>query len=349
MLVQCPNCKTTYKVSDDVLTGAAPSFRCSRCRHTFELEAQDPPTLAIEPTQAREQELAKPVAAQELSFFFPAKEVEQQAANPQAESERSIASVGHSSARGAENREQWSMESSESQKIEASFTLPELTSTDKAERGIPPAKQAINDATSPSIGSDAVANESNNVLPMSFYIDKQASIKPYLTLFSLLVIGYSLIAVLSYAHPKASEDLVKQIPLFGASVLKNSHLKEGILLQSLRGSYQTIQGNREVFVVTGVALNQNPVVVREIQLTGKVYNDAGKEFERQTIWIGNTISTKIIRGMTPEDIPHLQSLKPLKSFEMPPGDSVPFAIVFLKAAKGAKNFSCEAALVEGEF
>ncbi len=52
-------------------------------------------------------------------------------------------------------------------------------------------------------------------------------------------------------------------------------------------------------MITGVALNQNPVVIREIQLTGKVYNQGGKEIEQQTIWVGNTISPKIIRGMTP--------------------------------------------------
>jgi hypothetical protein len=45
--------------------------------------------------------------------------------------------------------------------------------------------------------------------------------------------------------------------------------------------------------------------------------------------------------MTLEDIPHLQNLKPLKSFEIPPGDSVPFSIVFLRSSKGAKDFTCE--------
>ena len=40
MLVKCPQCKTTYKVSDEALKGIAPAFRCSRCKHTFDLEAQ---------------------------------------------------------------------------------------------------------------------------------------------------------------------------------------------------------------------------------------------------------------------------------------------------------------------
>src|ERR1041384_2794971 len=42
MLVQCPSCKTKYKVSDDVVKDTSPAFRCSRCKHTFELELELP-------------------------------------------------------------------------------------------------------------------------------------------------------------------------------------------------------------------------------------------------------------------------------------------------------------------
>ena len=62
----------------------------------------------------------------------------------------------------------------------------------------------------------------------------------------------------------------------------------------------------------------------------------------------NTLSAKILRGMTVEDIPHLQNLKPLKSFELPPGDSIPFAIVFLKSTKSAKDVTCEVVLADSE-
>ena len=85
-----------------------------------------------------------------------------------------------------------------------------------------------------------------------------------------------------------------------------------------------------------------------VQLTGKVYNETGKEIERQTIWVGNTLSPKILRGMTLEDIPQLQDLKPLKNFEIPPGDSIPFTIVFLKSAKSAKEFTCAVSTATGE-
>jgi hypothetical protein len=52
--------------------------------------------------------------------------------------------------------------------------------------------------------------------------------------------------------------------------------------------------------------------------------------------------------MTAQDISDLQRLKPLKSFEIPPGDSVSFTIVFLKPTKAAKDFGCEILSAEGE-
>jgi hypothetical protein len=169
---------------------------------------------------------------------------------------------------------------------------------------------------------------------------------PYLTLFALLVTFFGFVTGFYVVHPDASEGFVKTIPLIGETVLKNNHLKNGVALQSLRASYQTIQGNREVFVVTGVARNQNPVIIRAVRVNGQIYNLEGKEIEQQTIWIGNAISPRIIRGMTLQDISDLQRLKPLKSFEIPPGDSIPFTIVFLKTTKAIKDFSCEVLTAE---
>ena len=72
MLVQCPSCRTTYKVADEVVKGAAPAFRCSRCKHTFELEgAESIPTTAVTPAPASSEATLEP-QDRELSFSFSA-------------------------------------------------------------------------------------------------------------------------------------------------------------------------------------------------------------------------------------------------------------------------------------
>ena len=340
------------------MKGSTPAFRCSRCRHTFELEAEEPPQVPAEPGNSTSAKNQAPVQDQELSFSFPSKEM----ATPTVDDHPTPvvpvvinAPTDETTSTESAAADQWSLHSLDAKNAndadnstdDAPFTLPELTSPPEPDKSFDAPKEFA--AEHPAIAADTdEANSVPNILPISSYIDQQASILPYLTLFALLMIAFSLAAVITHAHPKVSEEMVKKIPLLGSAVLKNSHLKDGILLRSLRGGYQSIQGNREVFVITGVALNQNPVVIREIQLTGKIHNDGGKELEEQTVWVGNTLSAKILRGMTLEDIPHLQSLKPLKSFEMPPGDSVPFAMVFLKATRGVKDFSCAVSFADSD-
>jgi len=351
MLVQCPSCHTTYKVADEVVKGAAPAFRCSRCKHTFELEgAEASPTPARKPA-ADESHTASEPQERELSFSFsrPAATVADpdQTATPALDSPPARTDMTHSPAPAPEH---WSLHAEPPKDLSDSpFTMPAAAENREPEKIVDIPKNFERDDrafAAPELKEDS--QTSTPILAMSSYVDQRASIRPYLSLFGLLLIGFSLLAAMSHAKPAAMEDLLEKIPWVGATVLKNNHLKDGVLLQSLRTGYQTIQGNREVLVVTGVAINQNPVVIREVKVTGKVFNTAGKMIERQTIWIGNTISPKIIRGMTAEDIPHLQELKPLKSFGLPPGDSLPFTVVFLRSAKQANEFSLEVVLAGGE-
>ena len=345
MLIQCPNCQTTYKVSDEVLKGTSPAFRCSRCKHTFELEANDAPRELPQVTDLSESASGKPSEDAEPSLPFAPKP---KSAN--ADIEPAIFSESKQDSDDSqlkeENRHHWEGSKAHREE-ERPFIMPESSRPGEQERLIDaPGDFSMDDPVFRKL--DIHGESSNNILAISPYLEQRASILPYLSLLSLLVIGFSLLAVISHANPQTPENILKNIPLLGATVLKNNHLKNGILIKSLGTSVQSIQGNREVFLITGVALNQNPVVVREIQVTGKIYNRDGKEIEHQTIWVGNTISPKIIRGMTVEDIPQLQELKPLKSFEVPPGDSIPFAIVFLKSTKNANEFTCEVMNAQGE-
>jgi predicted Zn finger-like uncharacterized protein len=338
MLVQCPKCRTTYKVSDDVLSGAAPAFRCSRCKHTFEFEPDENREPRFEPSQAAETAIVPHSPANELSLPFGSKP-EPTAVPSDAEQEPVLRETQRTGAASeSEDRHRWGIGDT-AQPQEKPFVLAE---PNRPVAEFPPAAESKeDDPFFHKLEFDDPEQNATNITAISPYLDHRASIKPFVTLFTFLVIGFALLAAIGYARPQAPESVLRKIPLIGAAVLRNNHLKEGILIKSLTTTYQTIQGNREVFLVSGIALNQNPVIVREIQLTGTVYNDAGKEIERQAIWAGNTLSPKIIRGMTLEDIPQLQELKPLKSFELPPGDSIPFTIVFLKSSKNAKEFTCE--------
>lgn len=356
MLVQCPNCKTTYKVSDDAVKGSSPAFRCSRCKHTFELNADEHDsadagaTEQSKPPIAPQDENAElPDDRQPRFTFAPLKKETPMPQQPELP-DIDIAPAAAAKSMPPASDDSWSIAAA-AEKPEEPFTMADIATAapdiafDKAIES--PAPSAEDAASEPD------QDLFNNVLAIEPYHDQQASTTPFLSLFALLVIGFSLTAAYYQANPTASEDFFGKIPLVGRSVVKNNHLKNGVLLKSLEGTYQTIQGGegasttREVFVVTGTVVNQNPVVIRKVRLGGKIFSAEGKEVEQQTMWIGNAISPKIVRGLTAQDITGLQKLEPLRNFEIPPGDSVPFTLVFLKPNRAAHNFTCEVTAAEG--
>ena len=174
------------------------------------------------------------------------------------------------------------------------------------------------------------------------------SIIPYISLFGILLLSFSLLTLIYQAQPAKIEAYLRSIPLFGSVIFKNNHLRQGVVLESLRSGFQKILGGRQVFVITGKISNRNPVSVREIRLEGLIHTARGMEIGRQTISVGNPISSKIIRDMTVREIAILQRLKPQKRFEIAPDGSAAFTIVFLKPPKDIKAFSCQVLSTKGE-
>jgi hypothetical protein len=310
-------------VSDEAVEGAAPAFRCSRCKHTFEvqLSAASAPEAASDSKGADDRN--------ELAFTFePVRPAEPTAGvvSPGADSparppldavnsiggERAGDAVGENSYRAPPHRE---IRSSAPGEVFDSVVEPPPEDTEK-------------------------------VLNIAPYREQRASVMPFLTLFALLIVLSAFVLAYQKNYPAASEGWLASIPLLGPSVIRNDHLKNGVLLKSVETKYQVLQGNRDAVVLTGVAVNQNPVMIRNVQLSARLFDHDGREIERQTMWIGNAISAQIIRGMTAQDVIDLQRLKPLKTFEIPPGDSVPFAIVFLRPGKSLKDARCEVLSVE---
>jgi predicted Zn finger-like uncharacterized protein len=378
MIVQCPKCKTSYKVADELFKDSSPAFRCSRCKHTFQLELAEPSQKPLLNPTTGETQPVESSASRELSFVFPPREeqVNSTAAVPPVD-----APTSESKTVAVENNDpdKWAI-STDTQASEAPFTISEPSDSrqEKEKLSTPPNPQPpVTPAAEWSPTGSPVAPSSTlvgqhpqqeplalaedrferstptsadgegNILRLGPYRDQQTSTAPYLTLFALLIVIFSLVTAFNRAHPSATEGFVRQIPLVGTSVLRNNRLKDGVLLQSLRGDYQSIPGNREVFVITGAALNQNPVTIRAVQISAEAYNNQNDEIEKQTIWVGNAISPSIVRGLSIQEIANLQRLQPLKAFEIPPGDSIPFTIVFLKTPKGMKDFGCRVVSAEG--
>ncbi len=181
----------------------------------------------------------------------------------------------------------------------------------------------------------------------SFGIGGPVSVVPYISLFGLLLLVFSLLTLMHQTQPERLEAYLKPIPWLGPTVLKNKHLRKGLAIGSLRTGYQRVLGNKEVFVISGKVFNRNHVSVGEVRVEGEIHSGGGKEIARQVISVGNPISSKIIRDMTVREIAILQRLRQQKKFEVVPEGSAAFTIVFLKPTKQIKSFSCRVLSAKG--
>ncbi|MFQ5850293.1 MAG: zinc-ribbon domain-containing protein [Candidatus Binatia bacterium] len=361
MLVRCPRCFTTYRVSDRLITTPNPIFRCSRCKHVFVLELK-PETKAgqdkvfsphVPPQQHEEED-------RELTFSFSA--VETGSTEEKAEEDHDLAESPETPL--TDNQDQ---RTAPPGPMRAEFPPPQEAADATPLRDQPPPEPKetedrdkhltflLEEDHAPSSRKDWKLGPEPARAEQDFTLwEKERetsalanprlggplSVVPYLSLFGVLIFTFSLITLMYQARPAGLESFIRAIPWYGPLVLKNSYLRQGIALRSLRSGYQTIHGDREVFLISGEVANDNAVSVREVRVEGHLYNAEGKEIGRQAISVGNAISAKIIRDMTAREIAILQRLSPQKKFEIPPGESVPFTIVFLKPTREIKTFSC---------
>ena len=339
MIVQCPSCHTTYRVSDNLITNANPTFRCSRCKHVFVITVK-PAAPAQEPEAKRPSPQPRP--DQELNFSFSPTEQPQPAA-PSREERAGHVEPEETSKPATETEEPlidaprvadtWSIASSPPAE-EQPFTM--IAREEPAQVAKTPARAPASREERPQfIAKPAPSPEPATDSPL----DQSLSTTPYLALCAALFIFFSIVALAYKAQPAPVERLLKKIPWLSSSLFRSDHLRRGITIQAVVTRFQRIQGSKDVFVVSGRAVNHNPVKVREVKVEGYTFGADGKIIEQQTTTLGNAISAKIVRDLSKEDITALQKQPPVKRFELPPEESSGFAIVFFKSSGDIKSFS----------
>ncbi|HEY3302503.1 MAG TPA: zinc-ribbon domain-containing protein [Candidatus Binatia bacterium] len=329
MLVQCPSCHTTYRVSENLVTKSKPTFRCSRCKNVFVLGSK---AGSGEPAAPRLQEESR-----ELSFAFPPLEQSHEAAAespdpPAAANGPTAAPIKSAPAVTIQQREpEWSLAPEPA--VEETFTLKDEKSFAEIHHPIVESFDFASERPAVTKHEEASREGSAESSP-----SRPLSLTPYLLLCCGLLLLFSALTLLYKARPEPIESSLRAVPWIGGSVLKNDYLRQGIVLQAGRPRFQRILGNREVFMLSGVALNRNRVKVREVKIEAYVFGSDGKTIERQTITVGNAISSKIVRDLTTQEIATLQRQSPIRRFEILPDESAPFSIVFLKSSAQIKSF-----------
>lgn len=157
--------------------------------------------------------------------------------------------------------------------------------------------------------------------------------------------SYGMLTRALFTSPQLCDRLLSRVPLIG-SLGDERLLTRKVALSEITGSYQRIKEGKEVFVITGKALNTAPMALHGVQIAGKLFNREGHELDQKVIFCGNVISTKVLKDLTPREVSILQKLSPPKRFTIEPGESSTFVIVFMDPPREAVEFSTQVATAQ---
>ncbi|HSD10061.1 MAG TPA: DUF3426 domain-containing protein [Candidatus Binatia bacterium] len=344
MIVECPRCRARYRVETSVLDRDQ-TFKCSRCSHIFAYESESgsggpelepshaaPPPASEprypEPSRVEPRKPAERRDADSLSFSFsptsgapsPSHAEPEGIPPPQAPPQGTPADRGFSFVEDDE-------------KEDPSGALDDVDDVGSAEHGRASDEPRF------------VRGEEELRVEVQEQSGRDAR-RPYLLYLTTLVILYAILALDLLNHPAQTAKLLAGVPIVGGMLAEDHLLQTRVQLQDVEGAYQQIKDERLVFIVSGRAVNTAAESLKGVQIESAIYDQNGTPLETKSIYCGNAMSLKIVKDLSTKEISLLQRLEPPKRFEIRPGESAGFSVVFLNPPRGLKEFTARVAAAQ---
>lgn len=339
MIVQCPYCATRYEVETARLNAPNPMLKCSRCHHIFPA-----PSSKKQPAAAS---TARSAEAPERNLTLPFERATwKDEAPPTSADDLNVPDADDEGfTLGTEEPPAELNLPHEPPEPETPVT-PEATVFDEED------EVDVEREPQESIGRDEEEPEQPAARRRTAQTRSRRTARRSqpesergkmwaLFIFMAAVVGaYGMLTRALFASPALCDKLVGRLPLIG-TLADERLLTRKVALSDVVGNYQRIKEGKEVFVITGKALNTAPLALHSVQLLGKLYSPGGEVLEQKTIYCGNVISAKVLKDLTQQEVSILQKLNPPKRFMIEPGESSTFVIVFMDPPRGAVEFSAQ--------
>ena len=347
MIVECPRCRARYRVESDVLDEDQ-TFKCSRCSHVFAHEASERGDAAVPAPSAPASGAARSAPPPRVE---PAKP---QARRPAGREDPSLSLPF------------WKAGAGRSKPVDEPDGIEDADDLDEAPRpaAAPPAGRTLAPSIvippSPSrehdfsFGDDDVHLDEPEREPArddeprfvrgedDLRVDEPSGAgagRPYFIFLAALLLIYAILSIDLLNHPARAEQLLASVPFVG-DVLAEDHLMQTrVQLQDVEGAYQHIKDERSVFVISGRAVNTANEPLKGVQIESALFDATGRPLEVKSIYCGNAMSLKIVKDLSTKEISLLQQLEPPKRFEIRPGESAGFSVVFVSPPAAVREFS----------
>lgn len=165
------------------------------------------------------------------------------------------------------------------------------------------------------------------------------SARSFIGLFFATAVVFVVLTFVIYAIPSASADLVRRMPMIGPEFVQPERLENQVSVPDLQASYQAIKGGHQALVLTGEVKNNSDLALHTIQIGVRLLDATQHDLGGSAIYVGTTLSPRMITEMTPHELEFLQKLDPQKNFALEPGHAAPFLMVFIDPPSEVRHFA----------
>jgi predicted Zn finger-like uncharacterized protein len=323
MIVQCPYCSTRYQLDDERFNAPNPMLKCSRCRHVF-------PAPGSKKSAPAKTKKTTPPEDESLTLPFERESWKDEAEPPP---------------RGGDEREGFVLgtgeEIEEAADDQAGRAEGEVEAGEELVHHEEPAEPELPDLTFEEAPEMSFADDDEIAPPPTPRRRDRYVVRGILIGLALIVAAYGFLTHALFTNPALAKRLLGPLPLIG-TLASDRLLARDVTLVNVRGGFQRIKDDKEVFVIAGEAMSAAPMMLRDVEVQGKLLGAGGELLAEKTIFCGNVVSAKILESLTPREVSVLQTMAPPKEFGIKPGESAAFVIVFMEPPKGAADFSVQA-------
>jgi predicted Zn finger-like uncharacterized protein len=313
--VQCPNCHTSYRISPDQLPRGRVRLRCARCKHVFPFthgagsaDETKVETGSVRRSRRSEEQKSEPPGRDTARKSPPAPTLEAEDPGEQVlGNEQNEQRPGKSSGSRPQNKEEKPKDKSFGVQLELDdddfvLTGPEAPSFIQDWDDLPPKPH-----------------------PRS---DDRAPFRTLMVLVGAITAFYGLFAASLIARPEDAQALMSKVPLVGQGVGEERLWARRVRLEGVEATVQQTKDGRPALVISGLALNTATSPLQAVQLSAEILGPTGRVLDQKSVFLGNAVSARVLRDLTPQEISILQQVAPPKQFIVPPGKTASFAIVF---------------------
>jgi hypothetical protein len=160
----------------------------------------------------------------------------------------------------------------------------------------------------------------------------------FIGLFAMVIFGFGIVTVVIQSAPIASAGLLSALPMVGEGLEPPISAAQRVALGQVQAQYAKLKGNQTALVISGTAENLTSEALGAVRIEAALTASNPEPLLSQTVYCGNSLSSKMIGEMTPHEIEFFEKLDAPKSFTLAPHASAPFVIVFIAPPAGAGHF-----------